>query len=294
MFNQASPSATLPHPSGAHLLEWDICERGEANFLPPSPCPLLLSALENKCKSAEKKAESVLKEKKRLEGELEALTKKTHDASGQLVLISQELLKKERSVCGLDGRTEAVGSGAANGPGASDRGAAPAPWKGEPWAEKQVPPRDRCAHVQVDEDEDGSRDLALRRGHRRQLRSGIKTEAFSTFIVPCRSSASSSYQSRLMPLEAPRSLLDAETGQWQDGELRSHFPSCTYITLANVIACKFRCSFEKRNLRRKGGVSRPSACQEVQKRDQNAPQRPRFLHSVLVDLCRRGLCYSSG
>lgn len=47
----------------------------------------------------EKKADSVLKEKKRLEGELEALTKKTHDASGQLVLISQELLKKERSVC---------------------------------------------------------------------------------------------------------------------------------------------------------------------------------------------------
>lgn len=41
----------------------------------------------------------MLKEKKRLEGELEALTKKTHDASGQLVLISQELLKKERSVC---------------------------------------------------------------------------------------------------------------------------------------------------------------------------------------------------
>lgn len=40
----------------------------------------------------------MLKEKKRLEGELEALTKKTHDASGQLVLISQELLKKERSL----------------------------------------------------------------------------------------------------------------------------------------------------------------------------------------------------
>lgn len=45
----------------------------------------------------------MLKEKKRLEGELEALTKKTHDASGQLVLISQELLKKERSVCRSEG-----------------------------------------------------------------------------------------------------------------------------------------------------------------------------------------------
>ncbi|XP_061326349.1 CAP-Gly domain-containing linker protein 2 isoform X2 [Pezoporus flaviventris] len=57
-----------------------------------------VSALENKCKTAEKKTDTVLKEKKRLESELEALTKKTHDASGQLVLISQELLKKERSL----------------------------------------------------------------------------------------------------------------------------------------------------------------------------------------------------
>lgn len=58
-------------------------------------CP---PALENRCKSAEKKADSLLKEKKRLESELETVSKKTHDASGQLVLISQELLKKERSV----------------------------------------------------------------------------------------------------------------------------------------------------------------------------------------------------
>uniref|UniRef100_A0A8D0FVB8 CAP-Gly domain containing linker protein 2 n=1 Tax=Strix occidentalis caurina TaxID=311401 RepID=A0A8D0FVB8_STROC len=57
-----------------------------------------VSALENKCKMVEKKADLALKEKKRLEGELESLTKKTHDASGQLVLISQELLKKERSL----------------------------------------------------------------------------------------------------------------------------------------------------------------------------------------------------
>ncbi|NXD13716.1 CLIP2 protein, partial [Nothocercus nigrocapillus] len=57
-----------------------------------------VSALENKCKSVEKKVDSALKEKKRLENDLEALTKKTHDASGQLVLISQELLKKERSL----------------------------------------------------------------------------------------------------------------------------------------------------------------------------------------------------
>lgn len=72
-------------------------------FLPLNP--LLLIALENKCKTAEKKADSVFKEKKRLEGELEALTKKTHDASGQLVLISQELLKKERSVCRSGGQS---------------------------------------------------------------------------------------------------------------------------------------------------------------------------------------------
>lgn len=72
--------------------------KGLSNFSSPL-YPLLLLALENKCKTTEKKADTVLKEKKRLEGELEALTRKTHDASGQLVLISQELLKKERSVC---------------------------------------------------------------------------------------------------------------------------------------------------------------------------------------------------
>lgn len=38
------------------------------------------------------------KEKRRLEAELEAVSRKTHDASGQLVLISQELLRKERCV----------------------------------------------------------------------------------------------------------------------------------------------------------------------------------------------------
>ncbi|XP_043910080.1 CAP-Gly domain-containing linker protein 2 isoform X2 [Protopterus annectens] len=57
-----------------------------------------ITALETKCRSAEKKAEIQLKEKLRLESELEAVSKKTHDASGQLVLISQELLKKERSL----------------------------------------------------------------------------------------------------------------------------------------------------------------------------------------------------
>uniref|UniRef100_A0A8C9QBI8 Uncharacterized protein n=1 Tax=Spermophilus dauricus TaxID=99837 RepID=A0A8C9QBI8_SPEDA len=51
-----------------------------------------VSALESKCKSGEKKMDAVLKEKRRLEAELEALSRKTHDASGQLVLISQELL----------------------------------------------------------------------------------------------------------------------------------------------------------------------------------------------------------
>ncbi|XP_027717595.1 CAP-Gly domain-containing linker protein 2 isoform X1 [Vombatus ursinus] len=57
-----------------------------------------VSALEGKCKSGDKKADALLKEKKRLEAELEAVSRKTHDASGQLVLISQELLKKERSL----------------------------------------------------------------------------------------------------------------------------------------------------------------------------------------------------
>uniref|UniRef100_A0A8C0H6A2 CAP-Gly domain containing linker protein 2 n=1 Tax=Chelonoidis abingdonii TaxID=106734 RepID=A0A8C0H6A2_CHEAB len=57
-----------------------------------------VNALENKCKAGEKKGDSLLKEKKRLEAELETLSRKTHDASGQLVLISQELLKKERSL----------------------------------------------------------------------------------------------------------------------------------------------------------------------------------------------------
>ncbi|KAK2505936.1 hypothetical protein MC885_005872, partial [Smutsia gigantea] len=53
-------------------------------------------ALESKCKSGEKKVDTLQKEKRRSEAELEAVTRKTHDASGQLVLISQELLRKER------------------------------------------------------------------------------------------------------------------------------------------------------------------------------------------------------
>ncbi|KAM6157108.1 CAP-Gly domain-containing linker protein 2 isoform 2-T2 [Erethizon dorsatum] len=57
-----------------------------------------VSALESKCKSGEKKADVLLKEKRRLEAELEAMSRKTHDASGQLLLISQELLRKERSL----------------------------------------------------------------------------------------------------------------------------------------------------------------------------------------------------
>lgn len=59
-------------------------------FFPRSP------ALEGKVRSGEKKAEALAKEKMRVEAELESMTKKSHDASGQLVHISQELLKKER------------------------------------------------------------------------------------------------------------------------------------------------------------------------------------------------------
>ncbi|OWK11543.1 CLIP2, partial [Cervus elaphus hippelaphus] len=57
-----------------------------------------VSALEGKCRLGEKKVDTLQKEKRRLELELEAVSRKTHDASGQLVLISQELLRKERSL----------------------------------------------------------------------------------------------------------------------------------------------------------------------------------------------------
>ncbi|KAJ8267248.1 hypothetical protein GJAV_G00140320 [Gymnothorax javanicus] len=57
-----------------------------------------ITALERKVHSGEKKADALLREKMRLEAELESMTKKSHDASGQLVLISQELLKKEKSL----------------------------------------------------------------------------------------------------------------------------------------------------------------------------------------------------
>ncbi|XP_029029648.1 CAP-Gly domain-containing linker protein 2 isoform X2 [Betta splendens] len=57
-----------------------------------------IGALEGKVRSVEKKADVLAKEKVRVEAELETMTKKSHDASGQLVSISQELLKKERSL----------------------------------------------------------------------------------------------------------------------------------------------------------------------------------------------------
>eukprot|EP00063_Salmo_salar_P078498 XP_014053333.1 PREDICTED: CAP-Gly domain-containing linker protein 2-like isoform X5 [Salmo salar] len=57
-----------------------------------------ITALEGKVRSGEKKADTLVKEKMRLEADLESVTKKSHDASGQLVVISQELLKKERSL----------------------------------------------------------------------------------------------------------------------------------------------------------------------------------------------------
>ncbi|XP_051749164.1 CAP-Gly domain-containing linker protein 2 isoform X2 [Ctenopharyngodon idella] len=57
-----------------------------------------ITALEEKVRLGEKAAEGFFREKTRLEAELESMTKKSHDASGQLVIISQELLKKERSL----------------------------------------------------------------------------------------------------------------------------------------------------------------------------------------------------
>lgn len=73
----------------SHIVSPYLC----LNFL---LSPWFPPALENKCKSGEKKMDSLLKEKRRLEAELEAVSRKTHDASGQLVHISQELLRKER------------------------------------------------------------------------------------------------------------------------------------------------------------------------------------------------------
>ncbi|XP_071992268.1 CAP-Gly domain-containing linker protein 2 isoform X2 [Engystomops pustulosus] len=57
-----------------------------------------INALESKCKSGDKKVDLLVKDNKKLEVELEAFSRKSHDASGQLVIISQELLKKERSL----------------------------------------------------------------------------------------------------------------------------------------------------------------------------------------------------
>ncbi|KAG7266961.1 hypothetical protein CRUP_033640 [Coryphaenoides rupestris] len=56
------------------------------------------NSLEGKVRLGEKKADALARDKLRLEAELESMTKKSHDASGQLVVISQELLKKERSL----------------------------------------------------------------------------------------------------------------------------------------------------------------------------------------------------
>uniref|UniRef100_A0A671M1G9 CAP-Gly domain-containing linker protein 2-like n=1 Tax=Sinocyclocheilus anshuiensis TaxID=1608454 RepID=A0A671M1G9_9TELE len=57
-----------------------------------------ITALEEKVRLGEKAADRLVTEKTRLEAELDSMTKKSHDASGQLVVISQELLKKERSL----------------------------------------------------------------------------------------------------------------------------------------------------------------------------------------------------
>ncbi|KAM9781053.1 CAP-Gly domain-containing linker protein 2 isoform 2-T3 [Syngnathus typhle] len=54
-----------------------------------------IAVLEGKVRSGERKAEALVREKVRLEAELESMTRKSHDASGQLLSISQELLKKE-------------------------------------------------------------------------------------------------------------------------------------------------------------------------------------------------------
>ncbi|XP_063313485.1 CAP-Gly domain-containing linker protein 2 isoform X1 [Pelobates fuscus] len=57
-----------------------------------------VTALENKCRSGDKKVDSLVKDNKKLEAELEAFSRKSHDSSGQFVIISHDLLKKERSL----------------------------------------------------------------------------------------------------------------------------------------------------------------------------------------------------
>ncbi|XP_061659746.1 CAP-Gly domain-containing linker protein 2 isoform X2 [Syngnathoides biaculeatus] len=57
-----------------------------------------IAVLEGKVRSGERKAESLAREKTRMEAELESISRKSHDASGQLLSISQELLKKERNL----------------------------------------------------------------------------------------------------------------------------------------------------------------------------------------------------
>ncbi|XP_061818705.2 CAP-Gly domain-containing linker protein 2 isoform X2 [Nerophis lumbriciformis] len=57
-----------------------------------------MGVLESRVRTGEKRAEALVKEKVRVEAELESMTRKSHDASGQLLSISQDLLKKERSL----------------------------------------------------------------------------------------------------------------------------------------------------------------------------------------------------
>ncbi|XP_077402252.1 CAP-Gly domain-containing linker protein 2 isoform X2 [Vanacampus margaritifer] len=57
-----------------------------------------IGVLEGKVRTGERKAEALAREKVRIEAELESMTRKSHDASGQLLSISHELLKKEGSL----------------------------------------------------------------------------------------------------------------------------------------------------------------------------------------------------
>uniref|UniRef100_A0AAY4DEP6 CAP-Gly domain-containing protein n=1 Tax=Denticeps clupeoides TaxID=299321 RepID=A0AAY4DEP6_9TELE len=77
-----------------------------------------VTALEGKVRSGEKKTDGLVRDKMRLEADLDAITKKSHDASGQLVVISQELLKKERNLNEL--RVLLLDS--SRSPGGMDRG----------------------------------------------------------------------------------------------------------------------------------------------------------------------------
>uniref|UniRef100_A0A8C7Z323 CAP-GLY domain containing linker protein 2 n=1 Tax=Oryzias sinensis TaxID=183150 RepID=A0A8C7Z323_9TELE len=89
----------LPHGErqcGIQVFAGMVCASGEPKA--SSQTVTFASQTLGKVRLGEKRTEALAKDKMRVEAELESMTKKSHDASGQLVSISQELLKKEKSL----------------------------------------------------------------------------------------------------------------------------------------------------------------------------------------------------